>query len=128
MKQTLKDIWLEFSNPIPIMCDNSSIINISNNHFIHSRTKHIAIKYHFLKEKVVEKEVIVEYVCTGEQVVDVFTKSLPKDSFEYLRQKWVLLHPPLSLKHFYVVCGSGNEHIVLHFLSLKLMLGLRGRS
>lgn len=67
---------MEFSNHILIMCDNSSVMNISKNPIMHSGTKNIAIKYHFLKENVVEKEVKVYYVCTSEQVADIFTKPL----------------------------------------------------
>jgi hypothetical protein len=53
---------------------------------MHSKTKHIPIKYHFLREQVAEKNIRVEYVGTKEQVVDIFTKTLPWESFEYLHQ------------------------------------------
>jgi hypothetical protein len=52
---------------------------------MHSKKKHIPIKYHFLWEQVVEKNIIVEYVGTKEQVVDIFTKPLPREAFEYFR-------------------------------------------
>jgi len=69
------------------MCDNTSAINISKNSVMHSRTKHIAIQYHFLKEKVAEGEVKLEFISTSEQVADIFTKPLPKEVFEYLQKK-----------------------------------------
>lgn len=87
MKQTLKDLGIHFSHPISMFCDNTSAINISKNPVMHSRTKHIAIRYHFLKEKVLEGEVKLEFVSTKEQVADIFTKPLPKENFEYLRMK-----------------------------------------
>jgi hypothetical protein len=86
MKQTLTDIQVEYDEPIPIYCDNTSAINISKNPVMHSKTKHIPIKYHFLREQVAEKNIRVEYVGTKEQVVDIFTKPLPWETFEYLRQ------------------------------------------
>jgi hypothetical protein len=46
--------------------------------------KNILIKYHFLREQVVEKNITVEYVGTKEQVADIFTKPLPREAFEYL--------------------------------------------
>ena len=52
-----------------------------------SKIKHIAIKYHFLRELVQDKEVKLEYVNKKEQIVDIFTKPLPKDAFLYLRGK-----------------------------------------
>lgn len=66
MKQILMDIQVEYADPIFIKCDNSSAINISKNPIMHSRKKHIAIKYHFLREKVSHKEIKVEYVRTSE--------------------------------------------------------------
>jgi hypothetical protein len=48
MKRALTDIQVEYDEPIPIYCDNTSTITISKNPMMHSRTKHIPIKYHFL--------------------------------------------------------------------------------
>ena len=72
---------------VVIYCDNTSAINISKNPVMHSKTKHIAIKYHFLRELVLDKEVRLEYVNAKEQIVDIFTKPLPKDAFLHLRGK-----------------------------------------
>ena len=58
---------------------------MSKNHVLHSKTKHISIKYHVLREKAIEKEIRLEYVSTKDQIVDIFMKSSPKDTFEYLR-------------------------------------------
>ena len=55
MKQTLQDIQLQFNEPIPIFCDNTDAISISKNTVMHSKTKHIPIKYHFVREQVAEK-------------------------------------------------------------------------
>jgi hypothetical protein len=87
MKQTLIDIQVEYDEPIPIYCDNTSAISISKNLMMHSKMKHIPIKYHFLREQVVEKNIKVEYVGTKEQVGNIFTKPHPRESFEYLRQR-----------------------------------------
>jgi hypothetical protein len=87
MKQTLTDIQVEYDEPIPIYCDNTSAISISKNPVMHSKTKHIPIKYHFLREQVAEKNIRVEYVGTKEQVVDIFTKPLPREAFEHTSPK-----------------------------------------
>ena len=55
MKQMLKDIGIEFLEPIIIYCDKTSTITMSKNHVFHSKTKHISIKYHVLREKVTKK-------------------------------------------------------------------------
>ena len=74
MKEEIKD-------PFLIFCDNTSAINISKNLVMHTKTKHIAIKYRFLRELVQDKVVRLEYVNTKEQIADIFTKSFPKDAF-----------------------------------------------
>ena len=87
MKQNLQDLQVTYDEPIPILCDNTSAISISKNPVMHSKTKHIPIKYHFLREQVTEKHIKLEYIETKEQIADIFTKPLPKGTFEYLREK-----------------------------------------
>ena len=84
----------EITESMILYCDNTSSINISKNLVMHGKTKHIAIKYHYIREWVEEKEVKMEYVNSKEQVAEIFTKSLPKDVFEYLRGKLGVI--PLS--------------------------------
>lgn len=83
--QTLQDIQITCTPPISILCDNTRAVNISNNPIMHSKTKNIPIKYHFLYEWVLEQKVKLEYVPSKEQVTDIFTKSLPIETFEYFR-------------------------------------------
>jgi hypothetical protein len=94
MKQTLIDMQVDYDEPIPIYCDNTSTISISKNSVMHSNTKCIPINYHFQWEQVAEKNIIVEYVGTKEKVVDIFTKLLPWESFEYLRQRLIVISTP----------------------------------
>eukprot|EP00253_Pinus_taeda_P025547 PITA_25547 len=82
-----QDFQITCTPPISILCDNTSAISISKNPFMHSKTKHIPIKYHFLREQVLEQKVKLEYVPSKEQVADILTKPLPRESFEYLRKK-----------------------------------------
>ena len=98
MKQSLKEVQVRYNHPIPIYCDNMSAISISKNLVLHSQTKHIPIKYDFLREQVNEQQVQLEYVNTKEQVADIFTKPLPKDAFNYLRQAGT--HLPTKLNFF----------------------------
>ena len=81
----LKDIGITFEEPIIIYCDNTSIVSMSKNHFLNSKTKHVPRKYHVLREKVAKKEIKLEYVNIKEKIADILTKALPKDTFEYLR-------------------------------------------
>jgi hypothetical protein len=94
MKQNLIDIQVEYDESIPIYCDNTNTISISKNPLMHSKTKNIPINYHFLREKVAEKNIRVEYVGTKEQVEYIFTKPLPRESFEYLPQRLGVISTP----------------------------------
>ena len=94
MKQTLTDIQVEYDEPIPIYCDNTSAINISKNLGMHSKMKHISIMYHLLQEQFVEKNIRVEYVGKKEQVEDIFTKPLSREAFGYLRQRLGVISTP----------------------------------
>ena len=78
---------VEIKELVVMYCDNTSAINIYKNLVMHSKTKHIAIKYHFVRELVQDKEINLEYVHIKEYIVDIFTKPLPKDAFLYLRGK-----------------------------------------
>jgi hypothetical protein len=77
MKQTFIDIPIEYDEPIPIYFDNTSTISISKNLVMHSKTKNIPIKYHFLWEQVAKKKIRVECMGTKEQVAYIFTKLFP---------------------------------------------------
>jgi hypothetical protein len=94
MKPTLAYIRVEYDEPIPIYCDNTSTISISNNSVMHSKMKNIPIKYHFIQEQVVEKNIRVESVGTKGQVADIFTKPLPWEAFEYLLQRLGVISTP----------------------------------
>nr|GFB96229.1 retrovirus-related Pol polyprotein from transposon TNT 1-94 [Tanacetum cinerariifolium] len=69
---------------IPMYCDSKAAIAISCNPVQHSRTKHIYVRYHFIKEKV--EKGIIELFCVGTkyQLADLFTKALPVERFKYL--------------------------------------------
>ena len=59
-------------------CDNKSTICLSKNPEFHSRTKHIDIRYHFIKEKITEKIIKIEYIPTDQMLADILTKALPR--------------------------------------------------
>ena len=70
-----------------LFCDNLSAINISKSPIQHSRTKHIDIRHHFIRELVEEKIVTLEHVATELQLAGIFTKALDANQFENLRGK-----------------------------------------
>ena len=69
-----------------IFCDNTSSINISKNPVQHSRTKHIDIRHHFIRELVDDGIISLEFISTLNQKADILTKPLDTLSFESLRK------------------------------------------
>ncbi len=70
---------------IVIYCDNISSILLANNPVYHARTKHIEVHYHFIRKKVLAKEIDLIHVNTKNQVVDIFIKVLGTDKLRKFR-------------------------------------------
>jgi len=83
---------------VVIYCDNISSIVLANNPVYHAKTKHIEVHYHFIKEKVLAKEIELIHVSTKYQVVDIFTKALGTDKLRKFRKMFGVLEVDLSLK------------------------------
>ena len=74
-------------NIMTLYCDNLSAINISKNPIQHSRTKHIDIRHHFIRDLVEDIVITLEHVTTDLQLAGIFTKALDANQFENLRGK-----------------------------------------
>ncbi|GKC38211.1 retrovirus-related pol polyprotein from transposon TNT 1-94 [Tanacetum coccineum] len=83
MRSQLKDYGFEF-NKIPLYCDNKSAIALCCNNVQHSRSKHIDIRHHFIREQVENRVVELYFVETNYQLADILTKALPRERFEFL--------------------------------------------
>nr|GEX66480.1 retrovirus-related Pol polyprotein from transposon TNT 1-94 [Tanacetum cinerariifolium] len=83
MRTQLTDFGFHFDK-IPMYCDSKAAIAISCNLVQHSHTKHIDVRYHFIKEKVEKGIVELFFVGTEYQLADLFTKALPVERFKYL--------------------------------------------
>ncbi|GJV85533.1 hypothetical protein Tco_1525431 [Tanacetum coccineum] len=83
LRTQLTDYGFHFDK-IPMYCDSKAVITISCNPVQHSRTKHIDVRYHFIKEQVEKGIVELFFVGTEYQLADLFTKALPEDRFKYL--------------------------------------------
>ncbi|GJW04212.1 hypothetical protein Tco_1563068 [Tanacetum coccineum] len=84
MKQALIDYDVRLDD-VPIMCDNKGAIDLSKNPVQHSRTKHIEIRYHFPRDNVQKGHISIEKVPSVDNISDILTKPLKRESFNYLR-------------------------------------------
>nr|GEU69803.1 retrovirus-related Pol polyprotein from transposon TNT 1-94 [Tanacetum cinerariifolium] len=86
MSSQLTDYGLGF-NKILMYCDNKSAIALCCNNVQHSRSKHIDIRYHFIKEQVENRVIELYFVNMEYQLADLFTKALGRDRIEFLINK-----------------------------------------
>ncbi|GKA55587.1 retrovirus-related pol polyprotein from transposon TNT 1-94 [Tanacetum coccineum] len=84
MKQALIDYGIRLDD-ITIMCDNKGAIDLSKNPVQHSRTKHIEIRHHFLRDNVQKGNISIEKVSSEDNIADILTKPLKHEPFNYLR-------------------------------------------
>ena len=76
---------IEIEEPIQLLVDNKSAINLANNPVSHGRSKHIDTRFHFLRDQVNTGKLKLVYCPTQQQLADALTKPLRKERFEHLR-------------------------------------------
>ncbi|KAG6383222.1 hypothetical protein SASPL_157029 [Salvia splendens] len=96
MKRILKELGYEGSEETTIFCDNSSTIKLSKNPVMHGRSKHIDVRFHFLRELAREGVVQLKHCGTQEQMADVLTKPLKLESFQRLRDQLGVCNAPVN--------------------------------
>jgi hypothetical protein len=91
MKQTLLDYGVILEK-VSLLCDNESTVKLANNLVQHSRTKHIDIHHHFLRDHVAKNDISLEGLRTEDQLTDIFTKLLDEATFCRLRNELNVLN------------------------------------
>ncbi|KAJ9553475.1 hypothetical protein OSB04_017520 [Centaurea solstitialis] len=92
LRNQLQDYDIQLSK-IPIYCDNTSAIAIANNPVLHSKTKHIEVRYHFIRDHVMNGDIELHFVPTEYQLADLFTKPLDVTRFNMLISELGMLNP-----------------------------------
>ncbi|GKC56971.1 retrovirus-related pol polyprotein from transposon TNT 1-94 [Tanacetum coccineum] len=92
MNSQLSDYDIVYEKVVPIFCDNTSVIIISNNPVLHLRTKHIDIRYHFIIDHIIKGDIELHFIPTQYQLADVFTKPLDEPTFKRLIIKLGMLN------------------------------------
>ncbi|GKC41364.1 hypothetical protein Tco_1059086 [Tanacetum coccineum] len=91
MKSQLSDYDIHYKI-VSIFYDNTSAIAISNNHILHSRTKHIDIRYHFIRDHILKGDIELHFISTEYQLADIFTNPLDEPTFTRLKAKLGMLN------------------------------------
>lgn len=81
LSHVMGDIGFTYAKPIQLLCDNTTALHMSINQVFHKRMKHPTLDYHFVWEKVADDTHFTRYLPSSQQVADVFTKPLSRQSF-----------------------------------------------
>ena len=98
IRMLLRELHISLSSPLTLWCDNLSAISLASNPIFHARTEHIEIDYYFIREKVVNKDIVVRFINTRNQVADIFTKGHTADRFRALCDKLLVCSLPNNLR------------------------------
>uniref|UniRef100_A0A2N9J917 Reverse transcriptase Ty1/copia-type domain-containing protein n=1 Tax=Fagus sylvatica TaxID=28930 RepID=A0A2N9J917_FAGSY len=101
LRQVLCDLGIFLPSAPAIWCDNTSAIALASNPVFHSRTKHIEVDYHFVRERVVRGDLHLHFISTEDQLADLFTKPLSTPRFLKLTSKLMFSAPTHSLEGGY---------------------------
>ena len=94
----LKDLGIYIHDPPILWCDNVSALAIASNPVFHAKTKHIEVDFHFVRERVLHKNLVVKFISTVDQLADIFTKSLSTHRFLDLRNNLTVPVPVRELE------------------------------
>lgn len=85
LRQLLTNITNERPKPLMLYMDNQSAMSIANNTNVNKRSKHMDIKYHYLRQEVRNHKIYTQYCCSEDNIADIFTKPLSRQRYETLR-------------------------------------------
>ena len=86
IQSMLKELGVPQVQPPCLWCDNLGATYLSANPVFHARTKHIEIDFHFVRERVANKQLEIRFIPSKNQLADGFTKALPVKSFEEFKR------------------------------------------
>ncbi|KAM3273113.1 hypothetical protein ACQJBY_042857 [Aegilops geniculata] len=87
LSRLMRDLLKEEAGATTILIDNKSAIQLCKNPVFHDRSKHIDVRFHFIRKCVEEGKIRVEHIATGDQLADIFTKSLGRTRFQQLHAR-----------------------------------------
>jgi hypothetical protein len=112
IRMLIKEFQLYLYSPPIIWCDNIGALILASNPVFHARTKQVEIDYHFMREKVVNKDILVKHISTKDQLANIFTKGQTTTRFQFLRSKLMVRQLPISLQKGVRVCNDSVKSLL----------------
>jgi histone deacetylase 1/2 len=98
LRMLLRELQVSFASALVTWCDNINVLSLASNPIFHARLKHIGVDYHFVREKVANKDILLRHIPTSLQPADIFTKGHTANRFYFLRDKLSVIDFPASLR------------------------------
>jgi hypothetical protein len=95
----LSDLRQEETEPVELRVDNKSALALMKNLIFHERSKHIRVRYHYVRECVEEGSILADFISTQDQLADIGTKALGRVRFQEIRSKIGMVQINSRLKH-----------------------------
>jgi hypothetical protein len=108
IQMLLKDLQVPLPSPPVLWCDNVGALALASNPIFLAHTKHIKVDYHFIRKKLVNRDMSLKFISTGYQRADIFTKGLLTPRFQLLPDKHLVTSCPVSLR------GAVKEISLIH--------------
>jgi hypothetical protein len=111
LRMLFKELGIRLHQAPTLWCDNVSALALASNPVYHARTKHIEVDYHFIREKVVNGDILLKFISTLDQTTDIFTKGLSSARFAELKSKLMVTALPIRLRGDVSVHTSSEIHM-----------------
>ena len=113
MRKLLYDLFDIQLDATCIYCDNQSCVKLSKNLVFHDKSKHIKIKYNYIRDMVQRGEVKLQYMAMDEKIEDVLTKNLARVKFEYFRESLGVIQNAVPRKKECRVLAWSETQVIL---------------
>ena len=112
LKRFLRDLNLtpKVDDPVELLCEDTAAIQFAKDPKFHRKTKHIKRRYHFVRDAIKSKEIVIKYISTNKMITNPLTKPIPRDAFKS-HMLSLGLHRVQFLNISYYVTEFCNEHL-----------------
>ena len=108
-----KELKIYLATPPVLWCDDLSALALAFNLVFHAKTKHIEVDYHFVRENVLNWDILLKFISTHDQATNLLTKGLPSSQFFALKSKLLVVLTPINWQR------GGGRGVVLKDIKLQ---------